>query len=132
MNSGHEAKLRELGISLVYLFGSRAVGTSTPMSDTDIGVVLKEPSALKDTRVLYKALYDLFADQFPSAEIDIVFLQSAPLPLQLHASREGKILFETDAAVAPDYEARVTSMYLDFKPILEYLDESASERYAHV
>jgi len=132
MKSGYEIKLRELGISLVYLFGSKAAGTSTPMSDTDIGVVLKKPTALKDARVLYKALYYLFTWQFPAAEIDIVFLQSAPLPLQFHAAREGKILFEADAVVASDYEAHVTNMYLDFKPILEYLDEISSERYAHV
>lgn len=132
MKSSHETKLRELGVSIVYLFGSKADGTSTPMSDTDLGVVLKEPQALSDTRVLYKALYDLFAEQFPASEIDIVFLQSAPLPLQFHAAVEGKILFEADATAASDYKARVTNMYLDFKPILEYLDAISSERYTHV
>ena len=126
------AKLGELGISIVYLFGSKAIGTSTPISDTDIGVVLKGPADIKDTRVLYNALYDLFTDEYPSAKLDIVFLQSAPVPLQYHTITEGKILFEEDPGVTADYEEYVRTMYLDFKPLLEYFDKISSERYTHV
>ena len=102
------------------------------MSDTDIGVVLKEPAAIKDTRVLYNALYDLFAEQYPTTELDIVFLQIAPIPLQYHAVKGGEVLFEDDPGVTADYEEYVINMYLDFKPILEYMDKISSERYSHV
>ena len=130
MKSVHKEKLRELGISIVYLFGSKAVGTSTSMSDTDIGVVLKEQAA-NDTRVLYNDLYDLFAEQYPTEKLDIVFLQSAPVPLQYHALMEGKILFESDPKTTADYAEYIRTMYLDFKPILEYFDKISSERYTH-
>jgi len=126
-----EEKLKELGAAIVYLFGSKAVGASTPVSDTDIGVVLKRPADSKDTRVLYNSLYDLFAEQYPTAKLDIVFLQIAPIPLQYQAISGGKVLFEADPRVTADYEEYVRSMYLDFKPILEYFDAISSKRYTH-
>lgn len=131
MKSDSEKKLRESGVSIVYLFGSKAVGASMPTSDTDIGVVLKGPADSKDTRVLYNVLYDLFAEQYPTAKLDIVFLQIAPVPLQYQAISGGKVLFEADPRVTANYEEYVRTMYLDFKPILEYFDKISSERYTH-
>jgi predicted nucleotidyltransferase len=131
MKNNFKIKFKELGVSIVYLFGSRALGTSTSMSDTDIGVVLKDPTAVKDTRALYNDLYDLLAEQYPTKRLDIVFLQAAPLPLQYHAIKEGKVLFEKDPRTTSDYEAYVINMYLDFKPVLEYLDKISSTRHAH-
>ena len=124
-------RFKELGVSIVYLFGSKALGTSTSMSDTDLGVVLKERTALDNTRVLYNDLYNLLAEQYPTKRLDIVFLQAAPLPLQYHAVKEGKVLFEEDPRITSDYEAYVINMYLDFKPVLEYFDKSSSTRCAH-
>lgn len=132
MKSDREEKLRELSVAIVYLFGSKAVGTSTPLSDTDIGVVLKERAAVNDTRVLFNTLYDLFAEEYPTAKLDIVFLQRAPMPLQYQAITEGKILFEEDPRVTADYTEFVRTMYLDFKPVLEYFDKISSERYTRV
>ena len=132
MKSDDDAKLRKLGVAIVYLFGSKAAGTSTPTSDTDIGVVLKEPAAAENAIVLYNALYDLFAERYPNSTIDLVFLQSAPLPLQYYAVRDGMILFEADAAIASDYAAYVINGYLDFKPLLEYIDKISTERYTRV
>jgi predicted nucleotidyltransferase len=131
MKLNEKSKLRELGIAAVYLFGSKAIGTSTPMSDMDIGVVLKEPKTVKDTRVLYTALYDVFVERYPARELDIVFLQTAPIPLQYHAIKEGRILYEEDPRFTADYVANVINGYLDFKPVLEYFDTISSARYAH-
>ena len=41
-------KLKELGILIVYLFGSKATGMTTPLSDIDIGVVVKDSKTLED------------------------------------------------------------------------------------
>jgi hypothetical protein len=82
------------------------------MSGTDIAVVLMEPAVVKDTRVLYNVLYDLFAEQYPAEKIDIVFLQIAPVPLQYHALTEGKIVFESDRRITANYEEYVRTMYL--------------------
>ncbi|MBI3398570.1 MAG: nucleotidyltransferase domain-containing protein [Deltaproteobacteria bacterium] len=124
------AKLKELGVSVVYIFGSEAVGKTTALSDRDIGIVLKKPAALQDTLALYKTLYGLFAELYPSQKLDIVFLQTSPIPLQYNAMKEGKILFEQDPRRTADYEEYITDMYLDFKPVLEYFDSISSMRYA--
>ena len=118
-----------LGITIVYLFGSKATGTGSNLSDIDIGVVLESPSG-KDTRVLYHNLYGLFEELYPASRLDIVFLQEAPLSLQYSAIREGKILFEKDPRLTVDYENIVMNQYLDFRPVLDYFDEVTMERYA--
>jgi predicted nucleotidyltransferase len=123
-------KFEELGIITVYLFGSRAIGRESRLSDIDIGVVLQEPSSGNDVRDLYQNLYELFSEIYPTSRLDIVFLRGAPLSLQYSAVREGKILFEKDPKLTVDYENFVMNQYLDFRPVLDYFDQVTMERYA--
>jgi predicted nucleotidyltransferase len=121
-------ELRKLGVSIVYLFGSRATGRGSQSSDVDIGVVLKEP--MEDTRSSYKILYELFSAIYPSSRLDIVFLDKASLPLRYFAIKDGKIIFEEDPRLTADYENRVINRYLDFKPVLDLFDRVTMKRYA--
>jgi predicted nucleotidyltransferase len=123
-------KLQTLQVSVVYLFGSGAIGKRTRSSDIDIGVVFKELRPGEDTRALYNALYGIFSEIYQASKIDLVFLQKASLSLQYSALKEGKILFEGDPFFTADYEQRVINQYLDFKPVLEFFDRSTTERYA--
>jgi len=123
-------KLKGLQISVVYLFGSVAIGRRTRSSDIDIGVVFKELRPGEDTRALYNTLYGIFSELYRASKIDIVFLQKAPVSLQYFVLKEGKILFEEDPFFTADYEQRIINQYLDFKPVLEFFDRSTVERYA--
>jgi predicted nucleotidyltransferase len=123
-------KLKKLKISIVYLFGSKAIGKKTPSSDIDIGVVSKDPLSGGDTRDLYENLYGIFSEIYRVPKIDIVFLQMAPLSLQYSVIKEGKILFEEDPLVTADYEHRVINQYLDFRPVLDFFDRISDEKYA--
>jgi len=123
-------KLKGLQVAIVYLFGSVAIGRRTRSSDIDIGVVFKQLRPDEDTRALYNILYGIFTELYRVSKVDIVFLQKAPLSLQYSALKEGKILFEEDPFLTVDYEQRVINQYLDFKPVLEFFDRSAAERYA--
>jgi predicted nucleotidyltransferase len=123
-------KLRRLQVSVVYLFGSGAIGKRSRSSDIDIGIVFKEFQPLGNSRVLYNILYGIFAEMYGVPKIDIVFLQAAPLSLQYSAIKEGKILFEEDPLLTADYEHGVINQYLDFKPVLDFFDKSMAERYA--
>jgi predicted nucleotidyltransferase len=122
-------KLRQLGVRIVYRFGSRTQRVHLPSSDFDIGVVVGGPGPGEDTRALYDSLYRIFSERFPSFKLDIVFLQKSPLPLQFSAITEGKILFEESPIFTADYENRVINAYLDFKPILDYFDSINAQRY---
>ena len=125
-------QLKDSGVSIVYLFGSMSSGRTSPMSDVDIGIVLRDVNLLKRSKNIYTKLYAIFADIYPSFTIDIVFLQSAPVALQYDAVRYGKVLYETDPKLRADYEAEVMNMYFDFMPVLRAFDDAAGVRHAHV
>ncbi|MBI5193712.1 MAG: nucleotidyltransferase domain-containing protein [Nitrospirae bacterium] len=132
MNKKIRTKFKEAGVLIVYLFGSKAIGISTPLSDIDIGVVVKDSKTLEDTRALYNILYDIFQKLYPDKKVDIVFLQKSTLPFQYSAIKKAKVLFEKDSIITADYESYVINMHLDFKPVLEYFDKVASLRYANI
>jgi predicted nucleotidyltransferase len=127
MKKEFKAELKKIGVSVVYLFGSKATGKGSDTSDVDIGVVLKEP--IEDTRSSYKILYEVFSAIYPSSPLDIVFLHKASLPLQYFAIKDGKIIFEEDPKSTADYENRVINRYLDFRPVLDLFDRVAMKRY---
>ena len=130
MKREFKEKLRSLRVAVVYLFGSRAIRKASPLSDTDIGVVLREMRPEQDTRGQYDTLFKIFSDLYPDSRADIVFLQRAPLALQFSAIRDGKVIFEQDPVFRADYENLVVRQYLDFRPVLEFFDRVAAERYA--
>jgi predicted nucleotidyltransferase len=130
MNKDFKAKVKKLGVAIVYLFGSKATGRASGLSDIDIGIVLKSSVSGSDPRTLYHMLYQLFSAVYPRSKLDIVFLESAPLPLQYSAIRDGKLIFEKDPKFTADYENRVINQFLDFKPVLDFFDRVTMERYA--
>jgi len=125
-----KGKIEKLGVGIVYLFGSKATGRASRLSDIDIGIVLKTQASESDPRTLYHMLYQLFSELYPRSKLDIVFLQTAPLSLQYSAIKDGKILFEEDPKLTADYVNLVINQYLDFKPVLDLFDQVSMERYA--
>lgn len=125
-------KLEKLGVYIVYLFGSKAIGEESRLSDIDIGVVFKDPPPVKENRFVYHTLYELFSELYPDSSLDIVFLQNAPLALQFFTIKDGKILFEKNPIFTADYENQVINQYLDFKPCLEFFNRVSKERYGEI
>ncbi len=123
-------EFKKLGVLIIYLFGSKAVRRGSPLSDMDIGIVLKASPLNIDTRGLYNRLFELFSEIYPDSKVDIVFLQTAPLALQFFAMKDGRILFEENPGFTADYENLVIQQYLDFRPVLDFFDRVAEERYA--
>ena len=130
MTRKHKERLQQLGVSIVYLFGSRATGRKAPSSDTDIGVVFRDFEFDSDKRAAYHALYQLFSELYRDSRLDIVFLQTSPLSLQYSAIKEGKILFENDPIATANYENRTINEYLDFRPVMDFFDRSTMEGHA--
>ena len=130
MKKKSKEELKKLGVAIVYLFGSKATGRTSRLSDIDIGIVLKTPASERHSRTLYHMLYQLFSEVYPSSKLDIVFLQTASLSLQYAAIKDGKILFEEDPKLTADYVNLVINQYLDFKPVLDLFDQVSMERYA--
>jgi predicted nucleotidyltransferase len=130
VNTKEKEKLAKAGVAAVYLFGSTAEGRSSPLSDIDIGIVLRDYSSGSDYRVLYQIVYESMSELFDPDRLHIVMLQDAPLPLQYAAIKEGRIIFENDPVFTADYENSVVKLYMDFKPVLDLFDQTALKRYA--
>lgn len=127
-----QKKLEELGVSVVYLFGSQAEGTAKNSSDFDFGILLKNPKILfdfKERKKIYDNLYDIFSGQIKQlVNIDIVFLQDVYLQLQYHTISRGKIIYEKDPKISADYKEKIIEKYADFAPIRKEFHKAILER----
>lgn len=125
--------LRKLGVAVLYLFGSHAEGLATPASDIDVGLLFA-PDALPlpaNKTELYNELYDVLTDVFDMRgfrDIDIVFLDQAPLELQFDVITHGQTLFETDPEIRLGFEERIATLYRDFRPLLNEFDHAILQR----
>lgn len=129
LNQGQIKALRNLNVSVVYLFGSCAEGKKHPLSDVDIGVVFCEKkTALGDVSRLYNQLYDLFTNVFKGKIVDIVFLQRSALELRFDAITHGKVLYEVSKDERFKFEEKILLAYADFKPILKEFNQAILNR----
>jgi len=114
-----DKRLEELGVSIVYVFGSRAEGKENSESDLDLGVVFENQPCDEEVSRLYNHVYDIFTDHFPDYSIDIIFLQKAGLELRFDAVRHGVVVYEISEDARFTFEETTMIMYADFKPLLE-------------
>jgi len=127
-----KAAVERLGVEALVLFGSRALGNYRTGSDYDLGVLLrysKDAAAMERRREIYDSLYELFSSKIKKlVNIDIVFLESAPAELQMHAVKRGIALFERDPSVFARFKERVMLLYADFAPLRELFHKAILSR----
>lgn len=131
--------LASLAVEALILFGSRAQGLEGPLSDIDVGVLVRDPRILQD-RTRRNALYDtLYFDVLsPLAgrevkrlcNIDIVFLQDELVNLQLkyHVSNHGVPLYERHPRAFADFKEYAMERYADFAPLRRMFHEAILAR----
>lgn len=112
--------LKELGVGIIYIFGSSADGFADEFSDIDIGIVFSDPKIAEgNTLGVYNVLYDIFSDVFAGKEIDIVLLERTSLEFKFNVIKNGVVLFESSVKFREDFEHNITMLYADFRPTLE-------------
>ncbi|HOJ93528.1 MAG TPA: nucleotidyltransferase domain-containing protein [Dictyoglomaceae bacterium] len=121
-------KLKDLKIALLYLFGSSVLGTEREDSDVDIGVVFLDDNILKDSLKVYNALYEILSPIFPEKELDIVFLDRAPLTLKFEVVTTGRVIYKISEDYDCNYKEKVVKEYIDFKPLLDEQDQELLKR----
>ena len=123
LNASQKEKLDRLGVQALYLFGSRAQGRSSPLSDYDYAVLLSERGHSRLDE-LYQKLYALLSDMSPRSlkndVLDIVFLKDAGLELCFHVIRYGALIHDVDAKARLAFEERIMSLYCDYRPVLDF------------
>lgn len=119
-------RLHELGVSLLYLFGSYAEGVATPLSDVDLGVAfVGRPPERSAT---YQPLYELATELFPGRTVDLAFLQQAPLELRGDVVRHGVVLYERAPGDRVAFEERTLLACADFAPTQRDMDRAILAR----
>lgn len=102
-------KLKELNTDALILFGSQAQNLATKRSDYDFLVLGQKK------QVVYDGLYDLISEKINRlVNIDIVFDEDAPMELKMHAVKYGKILYQKNARIFPDFKQHTMTIYQDF------------------
>jgi predicted nucleotidyltransferase len=97
-------------IVFAYLFGSQASGRATRMSDIDIAVYLHgSPDGEKRLEIL-----GILIDALKSDRIDLVILNTAPLPLQFRVLKNNQLLVDNAPFIRHAFESKTIAMYLDF------------------
>lgn len=128
--------LDRLGIIAVYLFGSRAQGVASPLSDFDFGILMDDDIFLSaKEQAVYSALYSIFSSYIkPETQeadvIDIVFLQSQRVPLELKAYiiSHGTLLYDSKPLTRATIEERILLQNADFAPLKEEMRQTLLSR----
>lgn len=111
---------RELGLILVYLFGSQARGTARPDSDLDLGVLLDDRREWSPQERLYRL--DELGERVARAleldrdRVDVQDLAEMPTTVALGIAEHGQCLFEGEPHLDVCYRAQLLSRYQDFEP----------------
>lgn len=134
-------ELPKLGVVAVYLMGSHATGTATARSDYDFGIVLDRAARAQDEYEypkLHLVLYNLLSDLLPADEpppppgtlrdVDVVFLQRAPLYYATHALKYGVLLYDGDPRARVRFEERTREAVMDFEPLRRELERAVLAR----
>lgn len=109
------AALCAAGVSVAYLFGSRARGEARQDSDADVAVLLRDPAAT--VSVLDEAaLAATFADALGVETVDLTLVDQAPLELRARVVREGRLLLGRDEPRRVRFEVDTQSRWFDVSP----------------
>jgi len=103
-------------VLFAYLFGGLARGTSSPSSDIDVAVFIDDRSDLTVKKL--DLLSDLI-DNLGTDEIDLVLLNTAPLPLKARVIRNNEILVDRKPYLRHTFESLVLREYFDFSVLEE-------------
>ena len=98
-------------ILFAYLFGSFAKGKHFPLSDVDIAVYLRGPTVVLEKKM---EILGTLIDILQTDEIDLVVLNSAPLPLRMGILENKKVVVDREPFLRHHYESLTMREYFDF------------------
>ena len=114
-------------VECAYVFGSRSRGQAGPLSDFDLGIVVREALSPQARLELAAALTEQ-SERLTHERVDVVILNDAPPALRHRAVRDGILLFARDDRARVAFDARAIREFLDFEPVLERYDRALLAR----
>ncbi|MGC8976527.1 MAG: type VII toxin-antitoxin system MntA family adenylyltransferase antitoxin [Candidatus Ratteibacteria bacterium] len=114
---------KNLGVLLVYIFGSYVYGIENKKSDIDIAILLNGKPDMKK----YLLFYKIFSEIFKNKEVDIVFLNQAPLTLRFEVVNDGILIYQDRKYLSYEYKEKILKEYIDFKHHLDQFNKTIIE-----
>jgi len=113
---------QEAPVLLLYLHGSYAKGTPSPLSDIDLAVLL-ESHCERDYRV-YGELSSAFEDTCGRDDIDLVILNMAGPIIRDRVVRYGRLLYAREDGLRVEFEAQALKSAMDFDYFSRVYDQA--------
>ncbi|MCL4424324.1 MAG: nucleotidyltransferase domain-containing protein [Firmicutes bacterium] len=104
------------GVTAVYLFGSY-LENREKARDIDLAVLLA--TTAKSQVDLFMDLYAPLAKESGGLEVDLMFLNSASLPIRFEVVSTGKLVYCSDTDRLTDFLEDISREYMDFRFHLE-------------
>jgi uncharacterized protein len=126
-NLRQKEQLRDIGVDIVYVFGSQIDKTANDFSDVDFGIVLKTPKILeRDFLKIYGDIFEILSEILPKEylrrrlemhahEFDLVFLQQANPRMKFQAAENGRVIYKSSLKSVADFHEKAILEYFDFK-----------------
>ena len=124
------AVFEEHGVEFAYLFGSQARSDAGPGSDFDIAVHLGRTIDRREALDLALSMATEIERASGLPPIEVVLLDTAPLPLAGRVVNEGMVLYSRDEPARVAYESLTFRMFTDFDFFARSLDEEIIEAHA--
>ena len=114
---------RDQPFALAYLHGSVAAGTSTPLSDVDIALVVSRLLPTRERLRLELGTESKLGNAL-AGDFDVRVIDDAPLAVKGKVVQDGILLYARDEETRIDFEATVRDRYFDFLPVLRLHQEA--------
>jgi predicted nucleotidyltransferase len=115
--------IKDKPVAAAYLYGSAARGEMTPLSDADIGLLIRGPLSLLQKLDLELSV-EVELASLGCGLSDVRVVNEAPIALRGELVTEGILLYSADESERAEFETRARREYFDFLPFLERLRES--------
>ncbi|WP_173179251.1 type VII toxin-antitoxin system MntA family adenylyltransferase antitoxin [Desulfosarcina ovata] len=109
-------------VAALYSFGSLAKNKLGPLSDLDFGILISPQVTKKECIDKQLELVGVFTESLKTEEVDLVFMNHAPLNIAFQILKTGKLLLCNDRRSLIDFRENVVRSYLDFCFIRDAFD----------
>lgn len=117
---------------MAYLFGSQAEGTTGPLSDVDIAVLMGPDAPGERWSDVQIDLIGDLTSLFHRDDVDVVILNRATPLLAHRVATRGQVIYEPDPLARTRFEVEALRRYVDTEPLRRlrwaYLSRRVNQR----
>lgn len=117
----------------VYLYGSYGTPDQTPLSDVDLGILLRP--GVTDRFRSFLDLQAAVSDITHEEDVNVTILNDLPALMQFNIISTGRLIHERDPEAVSDFLERVCKLYgdyvMDYRAFCAEYDAALREAYRH-